>query len=91
MNKVYVILYNAYEIDDIDIGDLTPIYLSLSKDSRNKEYERLLSSNKNHFENCKHTNEDEFEETNEEFSYSLGNWCYHYAKDEYKLDTNLRW
>ena len=31
MEKVYAILYNAYEFDDLSYGDLTPKFLSLDK------------------------------------------------------------
>lgn len=31
MEKVYAILYNAYEFDDLSYGDLTPRFLSLDK------------------------------------------------------------
>ena len=88
--KVYGILYNAHEFDDIETGDLTPIFLSLSSDTCNKEYQKLYEQNKNHFNQYRQL-DDFFDIGNNEFEYSIGNWVYHYKLVNYDLDKNFQY
>lgn len=94
MNKIYAILYNAYEIDDIERGDLTPIYCSLSQVNRDKKYDELVEDSHKQFN--KYSNEDDYWEQNDicdlhELNYSIGKWSYHYRTVEYDLDKDLRY
>ena len=40
MNKVYAILKNSYEFDDLGYGDLTPYFLSLSEEECKAEFDK---------------------------------------------------
>lgn len=88
--KVYGILYNAHEFDDIETGDLTPIFLSLSSDNCNQEYKKLYEQNKNHFNQYREL-DDFFDIENNGFEYSIGNWVYHYKLVNYDLDKNFQY
>lgn len=100
--KVYAVLYNAYEFDDLGYGDLTPKFLSLNKDNCIKMFEKWKAQKIETFnqvvkEKEKWLNEnpeqwDDYQiniNTDREFEMYLGNWCYHYVLVEYDLDKEL--
>jgi hypothetical protein len=95
MNKIYVILYNAYEFDDLGYGDLTPKFLSLDENKVKEEFHNLKEKeikwfNKFVYEHpqvCK-DNEDYQIVVNkdDELEIYMGNWCYHWVLSSYELD-----
>ena len=96
--KVYAILYNAYEFDDLSYGELTPKYMSLNKDTVIKEFERIRKEEIYQLYNTLKLKENwlnehpEYKEdykvtinTDDEFKIYVGNWCYDYVLTEYEL------
>ena len=101
--KVYAILYNAYEFDDLSYGDLTPKFMSLSKDTVLKEFESIKEKEINWFNNILSGKEEWLKEhperkedyqicTNTEDSLEIyvGNWCYEWRLTEYELDKYIK-
>lgn len=97
-NKVYAILKNSYEIDDIEYGDLYPYYFSLNKETIIKEFNRIKKENIEHLDRIIELKKDYLEkypdkkedyqvmEDNAEvFKYCMGNWTYVYAIEEFDL------
>lgn len=100
MDKVYAILKNSYEFDDLNYGELTPCYLSLDKDGaqetfnsiKEKElkwfHQTLESSYKGFLEKYPERAEDFqiVENTDDYLEIYLDNWCYEFKLTEYELD-----
>ena len=97
--KVYAILHNAYEFDDLNYGELTPIFMSLNKDNVIKEFNNIKEKEINWFNKIVKEKEQwlnehpEFKEdyqitinTNDGFEIYLDNWCYQWTLTEYELD-----
>lgn len=89
-DTVYVILKNSYEDDDIEHGELYPIYLSFNKEKRDREWAHIIESRKKDIENFKNTSEI-YVDKKDEFSYTIGSWIYDYALEDYPLDTNMEY
>ena len=89
-NKVYAILYNAYESDDIVTGSDEIIFCSLSENKRDEEFDRILNEENKRYDNYKGEN-DYFDNGNERIDFTIGKWCYSYYKEEYELNKNLLW
>ena len=103
MEKVYAILYNAYEFDDLSYGDLTPKFLSLDKNKCIEQFNIWKTSDIKNFNEVISVQKEwlndhpEYKEdyqikinTDDEFELYVGNWCYHYALVEYELDKALK-
>ena len=103
VQKVYAILYNSYEFDDLGYGDLTPIFLSLDENNCKRIFEKWKPQEIDMFnrvikekeqwlnENPKRQEDYQINiNTDREFEMYLGNWCYHYALVDYDLDRSLR-
>ena len=103
MDKVYVILKNSYEFDDLNYGELTPYYLSLDKDRvqetfnsiKEKEikwfHQALERSYKGFLEKHPERAEDfQIAENTEDYlEIYLDNWCYQWKLTEYELDEMI--
>ena len=100
--KVYAVLYNAYEFDDLSYGELTPKFLSLNKDNCIKMFEKWKAQEIETFnrvvkekEEWLNENPERWEDyqininTDREFEMYFGNWCYHYVLVDYDLDKGL--
>ena len=98
MNKVYAILHNSYEFDDVSYGDLTPSFMSLNKKTVIKEFNRIKESEIKSFEDnikkyeeylnvCPERKEDFQIVTNkdDELEIYFDNWCSHWVITEYEL------
>lgn len=92
--KVYAILHNSYEFDDISYGELTPSFMSLNKETVIEEFNRIKEREITSLETkIKYFNEDlkrklDFQITinkNDELEIYSDNWCYHWIIDEYEL------
>ena len=96
--KVYAILHNSYEFDDISYGELTPSFMSLDKETVIKEFNRIKKREIKHIEDLiKHWEKylNEHPERKEDFQITINkddeleiyfdNWCYHWVIDEYEL------
>lgn len=98
MNKVYAILHNSYEFDDISYGDLTPSFMSLNKETVIKEFNRIKEREIESFkDNIKKYEEylniypegkEDFQivtNKDDELEIYFDNWCYHWVITEYEL------
>lgn len=98
MNKVYAILHNSYEFDDVSYGDLTPSFMSLSKETVIKEFNRIKEREIESFKDnikkyeeylnvCPERKEDFQIVTNkdDELEIYFDNWCSHWVITEYEL------
>ena len=96
--KVYVILRNSYELDDISYGELTPSFMSLNKGTVIKEFNKIKEREISWFNELVEKKEEwlnehpEFKEdyqipinTDNELEIYVGNWCYHWMMTEYEL------
>ena len=96
--KVYAILHNSYEFDDVSYGELTPSFMSLNKETVIEEFNRIKKREITSFENrikCyeKYLNEDpkrkeDFQiviNKDDELEIYFDNWCYQWIIDEYEL------
>lgn len=98
IQKVYAILSNSYEFDDLSYGELTPSFLSLNKDTVIKEFNNIKEKEIKWFNDSLKIRESwinehpEFKEdyqivtnTDTEFEIYFDNWCYQWALTEYEL------
>ena len=87
--KIYTILQQAYETDDVCPDySYVPFYISLDKE---KVYNRFLEEKKREHKNIfRPRDEFELDEDNEnEYSFYLGNWHYSLILKEYPLDEEI--
>ena len=89
--KIYVIFHNSWEWDDVDYGDATPVFFTLSEEKCKDEFEKLRERELKHFEGvkAKHPDSSDYEiAENEKDSFKLyiGNWGYEWFYDNYELD-----
>ena len=103
MDKVYVILKNSYEFDDLNYGELTPYYLSLDKDRvqetfnsiKEKEIKWFHQSMERFYkgfieENPQRAEDFQIvEDTDDYLEIYLDNWCYQWKLTEYELDEMI--
>lgn len=100
--KVYAILKNSYEFDDLNYGDYYPCFLSLSKDKVIDQFNSIKDVEISSFNNAlnyykdlieKHPERKEDfqieENTDEKLTIYLNNWCYEWKLAEYELDKLL--
>lgn len=85
--KVYMVLYNAHEYDDLDAGKDDIVYISLNRVNARKCYDdavKKISTEKPLF------NFGEYEvdknNTDNEFTCWWGKWCYTFKFVERELD-----
>ena len=91
MDKVYAIMYNSYEVDDLDYGDYHIIYLSLNKDKRDKVFENLRHKNMCPDENSPFFKYFEPKENKKgHFSFYYGKWCYQYKLEKFNLEDETK-
>ena len=101
-NKVYAILKLSYEFDDINYGDYNPCFLSLDKDKVIAQFNSIKETEifsfnveveyyKDFIE--KHPNRKEdfqiAENTDNQLTIYLDNWCHKWKLTEFELDTPL--
>ncbi len=101
--KIFVVLYNAYEFDDISGGIQTggpePIYISLDPNKTKDKFNKYVKSQKESYERLLETNgewikshQEDYQiyiDTENEFELWVGNWCYYYKLTSYDLDKDL--
>ena len=85
--KVYMVLYNAHEYDDLDAGKDDIVYISLNRVNTRKCYDdavKKISTEKPLF----NFGEYEVDENNtdNEFTCWWGKWCYTFKFVERELD-----
>ena len=97
--RIYAVLYNDHEFDDLDYGDTSPVFLSMNKERARAFYDRLVEmkkkegrrSEEEHYRYYKDDGEPFYEEdsdnTDTQFCYYLGKWCYTYRFEEYLMDS----
>ena len=101
-DKVYVILKNAYEFDDLNYGDYYPCFLSLNKNTVIDQFNSIKDVEISSFNNALNYYKDLIEEhpdrkedfqitenTDEALTIYLDNWCYMWKLAEYELDKLL--
>ena len=97
--KVYAILHNSYEFDDLNYGDLTPSFMSLNKDTVLKKFKEIKENEISNFYRIFKMKENwlnehpEFKEdyqiivnTKDELEIFCDNWCYIWKLTEYELN-----
>ena len=90
-NKIYYVMYNSYQIDDIEYGDPTPIYFSYDPKKVNDFFDEKV---KNTCEYYKKTYPESFsidELTGKSFSYWVDEWKYSYDVVSSPLEVDLRY
>lgn len=97
--RIYVVMSNGHEYDDIDFGESFPIFFSTDRDRARKFYDRLVQAKKqfameaaeNHRHFYPNDTEPYYEEyddnTDVQFAYILGKWCYTYRLEEHLMDS----
>ena len=98
-DKVYAILKNSYEFDDINYGDYYPCFLSLNKNKVIEQFNSIKEAEissfnnaikyyKNFIESHPERAEDfQIEEnTDNQLTIYLNNWCYMWKLAEFELD-----
>lgn len=83
MNKVYAILYYAYEFDDLNYGDYHPIYFSLDKEKIIEKFNNMKNDELKHFNNIvkDYINDENYQidiNIDNELVLFIGKWCYNY-------------
>lgn len=101
--KIFVVLYKAYEFDDIEGGIQTggnePAYISLDPKNAKEKFDEYVRKQKEAYERLLKTNNEWikshpedyqiYADTENEFELWVGNWCYYYKLTSYDLDENL--
>ncbi len=85
--KVFMVLYNAHEYDDIDEGKDEIVYMSLNRDNAQKYYDESVKkiSTERPIFNFGDYEVDE-DNTDTKFTCWWGKWCYTYMFVERELD-----
>ena len=100
MNKVYVILKNSYEFDDLNYGELTSCYLSLDKDRAQETFNSIKEKEIKWFHQTLENYYKDFlekypqraedfkiaENTDDYLEIYLDKWCYQWKLTEYELE-----
>ena len=102
MTKIYAILYNACEYDDLNQGELTPRFLSLDKEDVHEQFRKWVDEEKKHFNECcdKYYKDEiskrpeDFQilsDTDDHFEYFIDTWSYEYKIVEYEMEKDLKY
>ena len=101
--KIFVVLYKAYEFDDMESGIQTggnePAYISLDPKNAKEKFDEYVRKQKEAYERLIKTNNEWikshpedyqiYADTENEFELWVGKWCYYYKLTSYDLDENL--
>lgn len=100
MEKIFVVLYNAYEFDDLDYGSPYLIYCSLDPKKAQEKFIKCVQMQKKSFEQYVRDNKEWvdshqedyqiYTDTENEFEIWFGKWAYYYKLTSYDLDKDLR-
>lgn len=90
--RLYAVLENGHEFDDLDAGESSPVFLSTDHRRARSIYNRLvIQARQQGLEGKKQYGDDYYEEDDENnentFCYYLGKWCYTYRFEEYLMDS----
>lgn len=101
-DKVYAILKNSYEFDDLNYGDYYPCFLSLNKNKVIEQFNSIKDAEISSFNNAvkyykdlieKYPNRKEdfqiAENTDNQLTIYLNNWCYKWKLAEFELDKSV--
>ena len=102
MTKIYAILYNSYEYDDLNQGELTPRFLSLDKEDAYSQFKQWVDEEKECFnEYCDKYYKDEISkrpedfqilsDTDDHFECFINTWTYEYKLVEYETERDLKY
>lgn len=90
--KIYAVLNNVHEFDDLDSGGMSPVLLTFNADNARKFYDRLVSQARLKGKESRECHGEDFYEeapdnTDTQFCFYLGKWCYTYRMEEYLMDS----
>ena len=83
-NRIYLVLYNAYKLGDLECGGSRPLFISHDKNETIKFFKKKVQECKDLFVDFE-TEED----TETSFIFNNGKWQYEYSLNSIPLDTDL--